>query len=148
MPRAHESRETQILNWFKTAPLAVANLIFGLVRDEMRQRTLAHDVERRARESAQRTAAPAHAAPAPTRPAAPKPPAPKPAQGKKKAAKPAGKPKPPQAKKKPTAGAPKRSHHKKKPTPVHHPPAQVDPGPGEVGDFGDDGEAFTLPETE
>lgn len=147
MPRAQESKETQILNWFKTAPLTVAVLILGLVKDGMRERVAKHEAAKKAQEAARNQPVPAAT---PARQSAPKPVAKK--KTPKAAAKPAGKAKPPAKKaggytRGPLPAAKKRSHHKKA-TPVHHPPVQVDPGPDDLGDFNDTGDEFTLPETE
>lgn len=38
MPRVQQTKESQILSWFKTAPLAVAVLILGLVKDTVHAR--------------------------------------------------------------------------------------------------------------
>jgi len=38
MPRATQSKESQILDWFKHAPLAVAVLILGMAKDLVRER--------------------------------------------------------------------------------------------------------------
>lgn len=38
MPRAAQSVATRMVSWFKTAPLPVAELVYGLVGDTMRAR--------------------------------------------------------------------------------------------------------------
>jgi hypothetical protein len=77
MPRATTSKEGAILAYFRTSPLATAQVLLGLAKDEVRER------ERRSATAKERATPPAkeaHTLPAPPRP---------PLRAKAKASKPA-----------------------------------------------------------
>lgn len=63
MPRATQSKESQILGWFKTAPVAVATVVLGLAAQVLRDRRPSGP----AKAKGKKTATPARLDP-PTRP--------------------------------------------------------------------------------
>lgn len=57
MPRATKSSESQILNYFRTTPLAVAALVLGLAKDAVRERQAVSEEAKARALKAQRSAA-------------------------------------------------------------------------------------------